>query len=165
MCVLLENGFALYRMTEIPELICEKVIEQTVTELICVDNGLYVVKETEDKQKTMSFYNTKGEEKQVWKQIPEYEAISATSEEVVFFSPQKVTIYRENGSQKFSTAFEQSLEAVIPAGGNRYFLVDTGTVETIQLTNKVKNKEQTEEKSSARISGRAFCSAKQGGLK
>ena len=165
LCVLLENGFALYRMTEIPELICEKVIEQTVTELICVDNGLYVVKETEDKQKTMSFYNTKGEEKQVWKQIPEYEAISATSEEVVFFSPQKVTIYRENGSQKFSTAFEQSLEAVIPAGGNRYFLVDTGTVETIQLTNKVKNKEQTEEKSSARISGRAFCSAKQGGLK
>lgn len=145
LCVLLEHGFALYRMTETPELICENKTEQTIIEIVCVENGLYVVTETETKQRTMSFYNTKGEEKQVWKKIPEYEAIAATSEEVVFFSPQGVEIYRTNGSLKFSTAFEQSLEAVFPAGDNRYFLVDTAVVETIKLINKTKREEQTEE--------------------
>lgn len=143
-CVLMENGFVLYRMTEVPELLCEKKFSETILEIICVDSGVYVVKETVDKQKTMSFYNAKGEEKRVWKEIPEYESIAATAEEVVFFSPQRVTMYRANGSQKFSTAFTQSLEAVFPAGDNRYFLVDTGKVQTIKLSNNSKNEEQKE---------------------
>lgn len=138
-CVLLENGFALYRMTETPELICEKTLPEEIVELICVDDGLYVVKETADKHRSMTFYNAKGKEKQVFKEIPEYESVAATAEEVVFFSPQLVTIYRINGSKKFSTAFAQSLEAVYPAGGNYYFLVDTGRVQTIKLSNNVKN--------------------------
>ena len=135
-CVLLENGFALYRMTEVPELICEKTLEETVVEMLCVNGGLYVVKEAENKQKILSFYDRNGKEKQVLKEVPEYETMAATAEEVVFFSPQKVTVYRVNGSKKFSTAFEQSLEAVYPAGSNRYFLVDTGKLQTIKLTNK-----------------------------
>lgn len=137
-CVLLESGFALYRMTELPELICEVAIQENIEEIICVENGLYVVKETSDKQKTLSFYNAQGTEKQSWKSIPEYETIAATAEEVVFFSPQKVTIYRNNGSLKFATAFEQSLEAVFPAGGNRYFLIAPGTVQTIKLAKEKK---------------------------
>ncbi len=145
-CVLLENGFALYRMTEVPELICEETLEEAVEEIICVDSGLYVVTENSDKQRTMRFYNVAGKQKEIWKNIPEYESISATAEEVVFFSPQRVTVYRINGSQKFSTAFAQSLEDVLPAGGNRYFLVDTGRVQTIKLSNNSKNEEQKEKK-------------------
>lgn len=139
LCILLENGFTIYRMTEVPELVCEKTLEENITEIICVDDGLFVVKETAEKQKVLSYYNEKGEEKEVWKDIPEYETVTATSEEVVFFSPQRVTVYRTNGSQKFSTAFTQSLEAVFSAGSNRYFLVDTGKVQTIKLSNETKN--------------------------
>lgn len=138
-CVLLENGFVLYRMTEVPELICEKTLSEDIVEIICVDNGLYVVKETLDKHKSMSFYNAEGKETQVFKEIPEYESIAATEKEVVFFSPQLVSVYRINGSRKFSTAFTQSLEAVFPAGNNQYFLVDTGGVQTIKLSNNIKN--------------------------
>lgn len=144
LCILLENGFALYRMTEVPELICEKTLTNTPEQIICVDSGFYVVEETSDKQKNLVFYDANGKEKQTWKDIPEYESITATSEEVVFFSPQRVTVYRVNGSLKFSTAFTRSLEAVFSAGGNRYFLVDTGKVQTIKLTNNTKNEEQKE---------------------
>ncbi len=140
-CVLLENGFALYRMTETPELICEKTIPETVEQILCVENGIYVVKETADKHKSISFFDTKGKEKQIRGEVPEYESIAASSEEVVFFSPQRVTAYRANGSVKFSAAFAQSLEAVYPAGGNRYFLVNTGKVQTIKLTNKTRKEE------------------------
>lgn len=141
-CVLLENGFALYRMTEVPELICEKTIPESVTELLCVEGGLYVITESPDKQRMLSFYDEAGKEREVLKEVPEYESVSATSEEIVFFSPQRVTVCRLNGSQKFSTAFAQSLEAVFPAGGNKYFLVDTGKVQTIKLSTNIKNEEE-----------------------
>lgn len=141
-CVLLENGFALYRMTEVPELIIEKTITETIEQMICVENGIYVVKETADKQRILSFYDEKGKERQVLKEVPEYESLAASLDEVVFFSPQRVTAYRSNGSKKFSAAFVQSLEAVYPAGNNRYFLVNTGKVQTIKVTNKIRKEEK-----------------------
>ncbi len=144
-CILLENGFVLYRMTEVPELVAEVDLKETVEDVICVEHGLYVVKETADKQKILSFYDVKGKEKQILKEVPEYEAIAATEEEVVFFSPQRVSIYRANGSRKFTTAFTQSLEAVFPAGNNQYFLVDAGNVHTIKLLNNTKKEKENEQ--------------------
>ena len=141
LCVLMENGFALYRMTEVPELICEETIKEPIAEVLCADKGIYVVKETEDKLRSLSFYDENGKEREVLKKIPEYETASASSDEIVFFSPQNVTVYRANGSKKFSTAFARSLEAVFPAGNNRYFLVDTGTVQTIKIFGNTKNEE------------------------
>jgi len=137
LCVLLENGFTLYRMTERPELICENVLEEKIEEIVCVEGGFYIIKEDAAKKRTMTFYNEKGEEKQTFEELPEYETISATAEEIVFFSPQRVTVYRNNGSLKFSTAFAQNLENVFPAGGNRYFLVDVGKVQMIKLSKDV----------------------------
>jgi len=142
-CVMSETGFAMYRMTEVPELVCEVTETETITEMLCVENGLYVIKETADKQKVISVYDEKGKEQVIRNEIPEYEAVSATGQELVFFSPQNVTIVRVNGSKKFSSAFTQNLEAVLPAENNRYFLVGAGTVQTINLTN---NKEQKEKK-------------------
>lgn len=141
-CVMLENGFALYRMTEVPELLCEVTETETIIEMIPVENGIYVVKETADKQKSLSFYNEKGSKRNTWDGIPEYETVSATETEVVFFSPQNVTIIRENGSRKFSTAFTQNLEAVLPAGNNRYFLIGAGKAQIIGLTNKYNEQEE-----------------------
>jgi len=140
-CVLLEDGFSLYRMTEVPELICEKKPEEPIVDLLCVDSGVYVITETAEKKRALSFCDEKGNQKNILNELPEYESIAAVAEEIVFFSPQRVIIYRANGSEKFSCSFEQNLEAVFPAGGNRYFLVDTGKVQTIKLTNKTRKEE------------------------
>jgi len=144
LCVLLENGFALYGMTEVPELICEVALEEKILDVLCVENGIFLVKETEEQKKVLCFYDEKGKETVVIRNLPEYESVSATSEEVVFFSPQRVNVYRSNGSLKFGTSFAQSLEGVFPAGRNQYFLVDTGTVQTIKLTNSTKNERNEE---------------------
>ena len=141
LCVLMENGFSLYKMTEVPELVCEETVKEQAVEFLCVDSGIYAIKENADKQKSLSFYDENGKEREVLKKLPEYESVAATSEEIVFFSPQKVTVYRLNGSCKFSTAFDQSLEAVFPAGSNRYFLVDIGKVQTIKISDRVKNEQ------------------------
>lgn len=140
-CILLENGFALYRMTEVPELLVEKTLSEEIVQFVCVEGGFYLIKENA-KQRTMSYYNKNGEIKQTWSEIPEYESVTATKEEVVFFSPQRVTVYRANGSLKFSTAFTQSLENVFPAGGNRYFLRNGSRLQTIKLTNTGTNEKE-----------------------
>lgn len=136
--VLIEQGFALYRLTEVPELICEKTMEEDIVDVICVEGGLYVVKDGAMKQRSLTFYDAAGKEKHTWNEIPEYEKITATKDEVVFFSPQSVTIYRSNGSRKFSSLFERSMEAVFPAGGDKYFFVDISRVQTIKLSDSTK---------------------------
>lgn len=140
-CILLENGFALYRMTEVPELLLEKTLPEDIVQFVCVEGGFYLIKENA-KQRTMSYYNKNGEIIQTWSEIPEYESVTATKEEVVFFSPQRVTLYRVNGSLKFSTAFTQSLENVFPAGDNHYFLLGGGRLQTIKLTSTGTNEKE-----------------------
>ena len=140
--VLLEDGFALYRMTEVPELICEVVPKDVVIiDLICVKNGIYVITEDITKQRTLSFYNDDGNKVKSWDTIPEYETIVGTEQELIFFSPQKLTIYRANGKLKFEKAFTESINAVFPAGNNRYFLLNVDKIQTIKLSDNVNREE------------------------
>lgn len=140
--VLLEDGFALYHMTEVPELICEVVPEDvTIVDLVCVENGIYAITENVTKQRTLTFYNDKGKVTRSWSTVPEYETLVGTEQELIFFSPQKLTIYRANGLLKFEKAFTQSINAVFPAGNNRYFLLDVEKIQTIKLSDSVDGKE------------------------
>ena len=140
--VLLEDGFALYRMTEVPELICEVVPENvTIVDLVCVENGIYTITEDITKQRALTFYNDKGNILRSWNTIPEYETLVGTEQELIFFSPQKLTIYRSNGLLKFEKAFTQSINAIFSAGNNRYFLLDVEKIQTIKLSDSVDGKE------------------------
>lgn len=140
--VLLEDGFALYRMTEVPELICEVVPENvTIVDLVCVENGIYTITEDITKQRALTFYNDNGDITRSWNTIPEYETLVGTEQELIFFSPQKLTIYRSNGLLKFEKAFTQSINAVFSAGNNRYFLLDVEKIQTIKLSDSVDGKE------------------------
>lgn len=140
--ILLEDGFALYRMTEVPELICEVVPKDVmIVDLVCVENGIYAITENVTKQRTLTFYNDKGNVTRSWSTIPEYETLVGTEQELIFFSPQKLTIYRANGLLKFEKAFTQSINAVFSAGNNRYFLLDVEKIQTIKLSDSIDGKE------------------------
>lgn len=134
-CILKEDGFSLYEMKEIPRLLYEKSFETGLYDIICARDCFAVV--TEDaatKQKTMVRYNEKGKETATWKTIPDYETLVLSKEEIILFNSQKATIYRNNKSEKFSGGFGKSLEALFPAGGNRYFLIDMEGIRTIKLS-------------------------------
>lgn len=140
--ILYENGFSVYRMRETPELIKEHTTENEILDVAVTGDGIYLVEKTLKGNTQMCYYEIGdgvlseifGE--RIWSEIPEYETMLATEDEVVFFSPQSVKIYRENQSLKYDGNFEQGLEAVFPVGGNRYFLVDAGKVQTIKLLKK-----------------------------
>ena len=129
-------------MTEVPELICEVVPKDvTIIDLVCVENGIYVITEDITKQRALTFYNKDGNKKNHWDTIPEYETIVATEQELIFFSPQKVTMYRANGVLKFEKTFIDSINAVFPASNNRYFLVNVDKIQTIKLTDNIDREE------------------------
>ena len=140
--VLLENGFALYRMTEVPELICEIVPKDvTIIDLVCVKNGIYVITEDITKQRILTFYDKNGKERNSWNTIPEYETLIGTEEELIFFSPQKLTIYRSNGTLKFEKIFTEGINAVFPANNNHYFLLNVDKIQTIKLSDSIDREE------------------------
>ena len=140
--ILFENGFCVYRMTEVPELLLEQTTENEILDVEVTENGIYLVEKQSSGQILMYYYKVEtglfseifGE--RVWTDIPEYEAIAASKDEIVFFSPQSMVIYRGNQSLKYEGNFKSGLETVFPIGGNQYFLVDTGKVQTIKLVNK-----------------------------
>lgn len=141
-CILKENGVSLYEMKETPRLLSEKDFETGLYDIICARDCFVIV--TEDaatKQKTMVRYNEKGKETAVWKTIPDYETLVLAKEEIILFNSQKATIYRNNKSEKFSAEFGKNLEALLPAGGNRYFLIDMGGIQTIKLSETKEEKE------------------------
>ncbi len=140
--VLYENGFSVYRMTEVPELLLEQTTENEILDVSVTENGIYLVEKTATGQTQLCYYGVEGSlfsgllKNRVWTDIPEYETMVATKEEVIFFSPQSITIYRKNRSLKYEGDFASSLEAIFPVGGNKYFLVDTGKVQAIRLSKK-----------------------------
>ena len=140
--ILYENGFSVYRMTEVPELLMEQTTEDEILDVAVAEEGIYLVEETKTGQTQMCYYEVKGGlfsglfGKQIWTDVPKYEKMVATDEEVIFISPQSIWVYRENRSLKYEGSFISSLEDVFPAGGNRYFLIDAGKVQTIKLSNK-----------------------------
>ena len=129
-------------MTEVPELICEIVPKDvTIIDLVCVKNGIYVITEDNTKQRTLTFYDKDGKEKNSWNTIPEYETIMGTEQELIFFSPQKLTIYRSNGALKFEKAFTEGINAVFPANNNHYFLLNVDKIQTIKLSDSIDREE------------------------
>lgn len=140
--VLLEDGFSLYRMTEVPELICEVIPENvTIVDLVCVQDGIYTITEDATKQRTLTFYDHKGNKKSSWNTVPEYETLIAEKQELIFFSPQKLMIYRANGLLKFEKVFTKNINAIFSAGDNRYFLLDVEKIQTIKLSDSIDGKE------------------------
>ena len=138
--VLHEKGFVFYRMKETPELLWELTIENEIVDIAIAEKSLYVVERTPEGKNILRQYQPdtglfSGRVVDTWDSIPEYEKLFVTEEEVIFFSPQKLLIYRNNKSLKYEEEFPGGLEAVYPIGGNRYFLVREGSVQSINLTN------------------------------
>jgi len=142
--VLSENGFSVYYMREIPELVCERTTENEILDVEVTEKGIYLVEQEMTGQKKLCYYPVKGAGEKTWATVPEYERMTATEEEVIFFSPQNVTIYRANESLKFDRTFQKTLAGIFPLGGNRYFLIQAGKVQTIKLTKNQQEEGESE---------------------
>lgn len=135
--ILLDDGFVLYDMKEIPEFVIDKKFEHEIVDLCMFDTGVCAVTKNSN-EKTLHFFNTDGKEEKTVENLPAYEKIRASNDEAILYSPQSVRIYRKNGTLKFSCMLDGTLEDVYFGGKDRYFFVDSGSVKAIKIVSKVK---------------------------
>lgn len=140
--IILEDGFSIYGMKEIPEKICEIVIDDEIVDMEMYDNGIVTVTKN-DQGRKLQFYNLNGKEdgKKIEK-LPVYDKLRVDNDEVILYSPGAVSIYRKNGVLKFSGTFDETIDDVYFAGDNRYFLAGSGIVRTIMLLKNVKEENE-----------------------
>lgn len=134
-CVLQETGFSLFQMKEIPSFLSFHECKDRILDIICADDAVVVISENNDtKIRKMVYYDITGKEKASWDNVSEYETAYVANHEVILFSPQRVEIYRQNKTLKFESTFTRNLEAVLFGGANHYFLIDTGRIQVIKLS-------------------------------
>lgn len=138
-CIRKENGADIYRMTQIPSFAAEIRADGTLLDLVASSGGIALLQQEEKTgEKTLVYYTTQGKKQAEYHGIPEYERLFVGNREVALFSPQQLTIYRGNASIKFSGELKQSYQSFAFGGGSRYFLMETGRIQTIKLEKEQK---------------------------
>lgn len=134
-CILTENGFALYSMEELPEEIIKEVFEKDIQSAATGSNGVgFVLDSEEEGWKEFVLYNLAGK-KVLTKMIDyEYETISMAGEDIVFLSDLKGIILRNTGSEKFHYTFFKRMEYIFATKEkNTYIFVDEANIEKVKL--------------------------------
>ena len=138
-CIRKENGADIYRMTQIPSFAAEIRADGALLDLAASSGGVALLqKEEKTGEKTLVYYTIQGKKQAEYHNIPEYESLFVGDKEVALFSPQQLTIYRSNASVKFSGELKQPYQSFAFGGGNRYFLMEPGRIQTIKLEKEQK---------------------------
>ncbi len=134
-CVLMENGFALYSMEELPEEIITEVLEKEILSAVTGSNGIgFVLDSGEEGQKEFVFYNLAGKKVLTKMMDYEYETISMVGEEIVFLSDLNGIILRDTGSEKFNYKFFKRMQYIFATNEkNTYIFVDEANIEKVKL--------------------------------
>ncbi len=135
--IMLDDGFVLYNMKEIPEFVIEKTFDEEILDFCMYDTGICTVTKTADERK-LYFYDLNGKEVGTVKNVPAYDKLRADNDEAILYSSQRVSIYRKNGTLKFNCYLDEMVDDVFFGGDNRYFFVDSGSIKAIKLVKKVK---------------------------
>ncbi len=143
-CILTENGFALYSMEELPKEIVTETFEKEIKSAVVGAGGVGFVLEsyeelieTEEEQKNQKefvLYDLDGK-KVLTKQIDyEYENVFMVGEEVVFLSDLEGIILRNTGSEKFHYTFFKRMDYIFGTNEkNTYIFVDEANIEKVKL--------------------------------
>ena len=134
-CILTENGFALYAMEELPEEIITETFEKKIKSVVTGSAGVgFVFDSEEEGQQELVFYNLSG--KQTLSKVIdyEYETISMVGEEIIFLSDLQGIILRNTGSEKFRYTFFKRMGYIFGTKEkNTYIFVDEANIEKVKL--------------------------------
>ena len=133
-----EKGFTVFGKMKQPEIQVEKTFQEEIRSMAYNEGNLAVVVEKDGKieNQKLLLYDEKGREK-MQRNIPyEYANMEIHGEEIIFTGNRSCNILRFNGKDKFDYEFEQEIDAVYPtADGTVYTLIDTSTIQKINLDN------------------------------
>lgn len=134
-CVYKENGFLLYAMDEIPNLVHEEKFEENIRSILYNDNYAGIVVEGEGTQKNkLLLYDLSGGKVLERKLDFDYHTIFLAKEEVIMYDNLTCIILKTNGKKKFEYNFDGNITALYPINNiDRYFLIGSSGISEISL--------------------------------
>ncbi|MBB2184598.1 hypothetical protein H0486_17130 [Lachnospiraceae bacterium MD1] len=134
-CVFKEDGFLIYSMPEIPNLIYEENLDGTIKSILYDKEHIGIVlEESGTSSKRLLLYNNKGQRILERELTFDYHQIYLAGDEVIMHDNQSVIILKLNGKEKFRYTFDKNFTDIYPMNHlNRYFLVSDKKISTIAL--------------------------------
>lgn len=134
-CIFKDNGFSLYSMEELPDLIYEEGFDKKIFSVINNEEYVGFVLQAQDAlSKSIVLYDLKGKKAldQVLK--TDYENVFLSKNEIVMSDNISCSILKINGKIKFHTNFDTNIEMIYPINHlDRYFLSDGEKIYEIKL--------------------------------
>jgi hypothetical protein len=135
-CVYKDNGFLIYSMSEIPNLIHEETLEgNTIQSVMYNDKYTGIVLEAgEASPKKLLLYDFEGNKVLERDLEFDYEKIFLTEEEIIMYDNVSCIILKTNGTEKFRYTFDVNIAAFYPINNlDRYFLINESKISEILL--------------------------------
>jgi hypothetical protein len=134
-CVYKEDGFHIYDIDEIPNLLHEQKIEGNIQSVIHNEKYTGVVYETSDEApKHLLIYNLEGDLVLDKKLDFDYDKIYLSGEEIIMYDKQTCLVMKMNGSTKFQYTFEGNIEGFYSINNmDRYYWVNGSEISQILL--------------------------------
>lgn len=136
-CTYLENGFELYAMKETFSSVYKEEFEKEIVATFHTDSyvGFVLNNFTEESKYQVVVYDVSG--KKVLSQDINYnfDTVTMSGEEILFYSSSECHVLKLNGVEKFSYEFNGDVTAILPINNyNKYFLIDNNAINVVKLT-------------------------------
>ena len=137
-CLFSEKGFSLWKNMKKPQEIVSKEWKSDIISAFCDKDyvGVVVQKNKENKA-DMLLYTKRGKQVLEREISSEFNYISMAGGEIYITTSDGCILYRKNGVKKWDCELKNKADAFLPAKGmSRYFLLQDGKLQLIQLKNK-----------------------------
>lgn len=126
-----DNGFAVYKMKELPELLSDVTAEGTIKSLVSSDKHILMI--SGDASHKIELYNTDGALEQSTKDNTEYSAVAVFEDSYALFSDHAAHLYNTDGKEKYVKNTKDSIITIYEVKPDRYIFIQNGTVTVNEL--------------------------------
>ena len=134
-CIYKDNGFILYTMKELPEVVAIEDIKGEIESTFLNSSMLgFIVREKESGQKKLVLYNYSGKKELEQNIQVDYEKVTMTDKVLVFYSQLSSEFYSLKGKHLFSKIFEKNINYIFAADvTNQLLFISDTDMERVQL--------------------------------
>ncbi len=145
LCVYKDNGFVLYKMKELPELIYEETVDDTIYSLITgTERILMVTGAPNSVKKRLRIYDLQGKLLTDVETDVQYTRVVVFEDSYALTNEREINLFYISGERKYFRNTQENLRLLVECDTDEYIIVQEKRAEIIELGND-KSVELTEE--------------------
>lgn len=147
LCVYKDNGFVLYKVKELPELIFEETTEENICSIVTSDKYIMMVtSSSKDLTRKIKIFDMAGKKVTETLTDIQYRKAAIFNESYVLYDERDIDFFHINGSEKYVKSTVENIKMITECrDSDEYIIVQDKIAETIELNKNGKDElEDTE---------------------